>query len=801
MLPQSEAQSRSGFVGMLQSIGFSGQGVNDNPQLQVPPAVEERLWQMTFPEQFAAVRELHRLMRQKGESPQIVGALVRGYANMGVLSENLWDASHKVFKARALLYAQRLIAKDAKSPWGYWHRAYAMAMAGRHGDALKDLEMASQSKGAATEPVWIDLITALCRFDNERLKEMATKDPAQAQLAQMLRFYAVESLSAQHLTLVTAQEVLEGIPECYRIHESLAEVGGVNTQHVTTLLGMESFSRHVPGRLTHLAALPKSTAGLLAKEAEEPAVWKSLLAAGQPRSETGEPSWAILGHWGQESRFVQVSRRAFFMHYLWSVPVDEFLAEVRPWVADHRYARLLDLFVMDQRDQAQRKQLLEKLPLDDVDCRYAAFVYALNRDHPEWWEANWSLITGRSDSCYQDWVWRMRVAPPKLRANVGQMIPAISPFAPMGIASLIEEDDVAWRKESTAMTTTWEKESPHAEVFQALAKRYQQENRPDDAVRCWKRAAEISPDAESQRQLAKLYKKQGQEELWLKTMEAILDQPDLGLEHAQIGVELARHFMKRRDFERAKPYAAEAAESWAGWAMDCARECYEGLNDWENAELWVRRISERYENSYSDWFFWCVRNGKGDAESALRLMAEKTNNFARLNEDERFFLALHYLLAGRPEKAPDLLYEMKDAQVTGTFKLLAIVTWDGLGSRQKRDQALASFPAKTEYTALVELFRNTLSRGEKADIDAKAIDKALEPMGDKRKRYSYYFVAKFLEARGQTAEIVRYLRLSADFSPEETKKLLVPLLPMAELRARGIDPMVPKPSSKEKNEP
>ena len=46
---------------------------------------------------------------------------------------------HKVFKARSLLYAQRLVVRRPESPWGRWHRAYAYALAGRHRRAIEDL--------------------------------------------------------------------------------------------------------------------------------------------------------------------------------------------------------------------------------------------------------------------------------------------------------------------------------------------------------------------------------------------------------------------------------------------------------------------------------------------------------------------------------------------------------------------------------------------------------------------------------------------------------------------------------------
>ena len=115
-----------------------------------------------------AVRELHAAIRQDGESPARLGALVRGYAHLGVLNEYLWTSAHKVFKARAFLYAQRLIAQDPDSPWGLWHRAYIEALAGLHKRALDDLAEArklARGRGAPKVPAWADTLAAYCHFD------------------------------------------------------------------------------------------------------------------------------------------------------------------------------------------------------------------------------------------------------------------------------------------------------------------------------------------------------------------------------------------------------------------------------------------------------------------------------------------------------------------------------------------------------------------------------------------------------------------------------------------------------------
>ena len=123
----------------------------------VPPDVETRLEQLGLVDHFAAVRALHEAIRADGESPARLAALARAYAQLGVLSEYQWSPAHRAFKARALLYAERLVARDPKSALAVRSRAFVRALVGRHDLALADLDEAKTldeaTKGAAAEPV------------------------------------------------------------------------------------------------------------------------------------------------------------------------------------------------------------------------------------------------------------------------------------------------------------------------------------------------------------------------------------------------------------------------------------------------------------------------------------------------------------------------------------------------------------------------------------------------------------------------------------------------------------------------
>ena len=343
-LVDAEALSRTAYVEALEKCGFQGKANELHNERGVPEEIEKNLAEMVFTSQFIAVRRLHELLRTDGESPARLGALVRGYANLGVLTEFHWHPEHKVFKARALLYAQRMVARDAQSPEALWHRAYALALTGLHLPAMEDLAAAEKAWKEANEgnrgvrPGWVDLIDALCRFDSKRLSAEPT-DARWSQLADLLRFLAVEMSGERTMKVATALAILPKMPECYRIHEGVCAYRGVSTGHRATTEWLQIVGRTLYPRLAAMPGLPEPVAKIVGDVAPDAlaenmgeefqtraAVTRALLESGKPQpaaggkkgkpkapsADGGEPSWAALGLMIRELSFVQVWRRADF---------------------------------------------------------------------------------------------------------------------------------------------------------------------------------------------------------------------------------------------------------------------------------------------------------------------------------------------------------------------------------------------------------------------------------------------------------------------------------------------------------
>ncbi|HVR84139.1 MAG TPA: hypothetical protein VMU54_07500, partial [Planctomycetota bacterium] len=353
LAPLAEPWSRGPLVDALKQAGFAGKAAASTPGGAVPEGVERRLRELTFTGAYAALHQLHGACRETGESPARLGALVRAYANLGQLSRGLWNASSKVFAARSLLYAQRLLAAAPGTRIALWHRAYALTMAGRPGAALEDLAGAlAITDSQETAPVWVPWLEACCRYETPKLDAEA---PAEDRpLQRFLAYLTAEGSESGVWERGKAAEVLKLSPECYRVIDAACAIGGVNNLHSATMRGPQRMGSTIYGRVKAQPDLPQRVLEAVraldhARSEQEGRVvlWKSLLASPEP----AEPSWPLLGRLIEETSFMQTVRRGNFLRYQWGVPCDQFVQEVGPLIADHPYGALVRSYVLDARRQ------------------------------------------------------------------------------------------------------------------------------------------------------------------------------------------------------------------------------------------------------------------------------------------------------------------------------------------------------------------------------------------------------------------------------------------------------------------
>lgn len=748
----------------------------------MPADNEKRLDELIATSQFAALRQLHAAMRSAGESPEVLGALIRAYANLGVLTEHLWLGGHRIFKARALLYAERLRQRLPKDPRGLWHRAYAETLIGLHREALDDLRAAADLAAGAASPEWVALLEPCCRFDADQLAKLADK-PKLAQLARLLHFLVVEHRHTLRLCLDSAQAILKENPDCTRVLDALCDIGGVGVPHQVTEGYLEILSQIVPGRVAGLPGLPEALAAKLRDAKSQVDFQQALLDEGS--RDADEPTWSTLGRILQEEHFTSIWRRVDFMRYQWGVPVDKFVAAAVDMLKDHPYRDLIRSYSVDpQRDPASYKKIVENLPTDNVDFSYGGLIRALSKSGSDKWSVVHQRALRQMDEDYRDLgVYLRSMNRGSTGLEIARRLVKVSPHAGIALATLLELS-----APPEQAVTDWETDEGHqAIVLRGLAQLYSQRKRDADADRCWKAYLKRSPDFVGYRGLADLYKRQGKSDQWKATLDEYLQQGEQDLQHARVRVDIAEQLMADKKWREAKPYADEAAQTGAAWTMLCANKCYEGLGQWDEAEQWVRRTAERYPNNTFAWFFWCWRTGKGDARAA-RQMVEKyiQAQGGQLSPNDTSHIGVFYTITGQRAKAFSYLKAMYERSKNAPASMFYALACDDAGDKKERDRIWTLFPAADPvYTQLARLFRQCLERGEKSDVDAEEVQKILAKASPALQADACYFVGDFLSCRGKRQTANGYLDRCATTSVGNP---YIRLLAIARLREQKIEP-------------
>jgi tetratricopeptide (TPR) repeat protein len=299
----------------------------------------------------------------------------------------------------------------------------------------------------------------------------------------------------------------------------------------------------------------------------------------------------------------------------------------------------------------------------------------------------------------------------------------------------------------------------------------------------------LSPDTAGYRKLADIAKVQGQMDEWKAALDESLKQEVQDLNHARVRVDIARYLMSKKEFKEALPYAEKAAETWAEWAMMCARDCHEGAGDWDKAELWARRITERYPPQWYGWLFWCCRVGKGDRKAAQDFAEQYIQNFDTDNRtgDDWYTFALVYTAMGRTDKALEAMEHAREAKPGPWISMLMALECDELGKTERRDKLFQEIGGTSAVARLGKLFAAALANGGKDGLDLQAVDKLLDQAGNGKETCAYA-VGRFLDNRGKTKEANAYFNRCA---LGDSKSTLIKLS-VFRLRNEGLEPKLPE---------
>lgn len=592
LLAQIEAWARSDWPAVLRKAGYPGEA-RERGTTAVPQEIEEQLAKMDFFHQFAAVRALHALMRTAAPSPQLEGALARGYANLGMLTEFHWNHAHKARKARGLLYAQRAAA-NLQRPGTLANRAYAWTLCGFHQHALADLKAAEHPKSLA----WTKVLEAYCLFDVEKLGEF--DDTANAELAALLRYFTFENPTSMRHTLAYGGALMQKNPFCFRALDGMFAVHTLGNLRRISEVSPYLMQAAIRTQLPQWTSLPEPVLQTLDVGPEEMVdevdLIRQLRVVGEPMTDYDEFTWRSLAQMLEETHFVHVWNLATVMRFSLGLPAGEYLESVKQRYEKHPHRAYIEVLGGSHQEAARIVAMLGDLRTNELPAYAQAKILGNVHAHRDPIRAK--LVSDPKpamDRSYFDLVTLYHLSHTEAALELGPRLVEVSPHSPAGPNFLLE----AGRTTPEVRDQYEGKFGWNPSILAQLVSRTQDKVKHLALIKRW---VEVSQEHRAYVYLANHYRREGDLEQWKATLESFLETPQTGLEHAQVRVQIAEYYMKDQKWKEAEPYALEAAESYAAWAMWAAVKCYEGQGDLKSAEVWVRRIAQRYQpEAYEAW--------------------------------------------------------------------------------------------------------------------------------------------------------------------------------------------------------
>jgi tetratricopeptide (TPR) repeat protein len=777
---QIEPVSRGELKKVLDLIGLKETVPAARGTAAVPAQAEEEVWEFNELGLLEGLRRIHEEIRARGESPELLGALCVGYANLGSICEYHFSAAHKAYSARALVYAERLLRDNKRSRWGLWHRAYVRALVGLHQLALADVaaakELPEKAAGSPPLPFWTGVLDAFCQGRLPQMVKEATS-PKQARLAAYLNLMAVLYSRNSDLIVTAANEVIQKAPDCLRGWDAPRRNG---VMFGTGGDSIASFGRMLRARVAKFDHLPETITKSLGErhqEAEAEVNFRNQLVnllnveadAGRDR---GEPSLAAVAQMIDEIEFTELMRLLQFQTPGSAAGrVQEVVSLYRPLCEHHPDAALIDAFGATPTDIRQAVATLAKTTESSALNYPVAFRLIPLRRHSETRIGAWlQIVFAHSDAVFGDEILALQagLAGQRPSAEFLEMMWKTSSKLPMAIATRIERDWRHARPEAAAIEKAY-RDDPI--VMNALLQKYVSLEQFEDAERCGRRLIAIAPDYRVYKALAKIYLQEGQEDRWEQTLRESLKLPSGGLEQSQVHNQLARYYMERSEWRKAVGDADAAAESGAAVAMLTAARCHEMLGEWDRAEQLMRETSQSYENSAFEWMLWCFRTGHGDvsaADECARKQFEALDAKAPSLTLDR--IGVYYLLRKEPEKALavfDKSFSLSRSAFTGMH---AAIVADSLGKGRERDDYLTKMVDAGKnlrprsvggvYGRLAELMQQGLPPGNMKDFDFAQVDSILRAASKTPRPGETnlsYFVGAYLKNRGASDHAPEYL--------------------------------------------
>jgi len=771
---QIEALSRGEFVKLLQGNGYSGKENSIKAGAAAPEDGEALLGDLDELSQFRVLRETHDAIRKDGESEARLGVLVRGYANLGQLTRFHWSIEHQVYMARSLLYAARMINANPKSPVPLWHRAYAMALAGFQEQAFKDLDSVALLADKTKPPSWVELLTPFCHYNLGKLTDIAAANPAQAPLAMYLAFLTIETSGCNVAMLTTSRLALGKNPQCLRLIDAMCANTGPGLLNALAELGPQVFGATLVEKLEKMPGMPQAVSQQIGairaggvETAALDAVCQSLIDQGTPANDSTELSWVALGREIQETSFALIRRKADLIALKWGVDASDYVASVQPLISDHRFKGIIDAYGVwhepsrDGKVDAMTRVRWEDLTLSELPA-YQLENTLQSRGPGSANRMLNSFYLDMDTSSFDSEAW-LALYKGGLKGDfldklIGDLKSA-SPESPwIACSEILNHWDPAKAK-------AWEQsQGGYPSIQLALGKKYTELGQWDDAVRCMRRYLRVSPDFGGYQSLAHVYKAQGRDDLWLGTLKEFLTKTDaIGLEHAQVQVEVADYYVAHRQYKEALPFADAAAGTGAAWGLQCAARAHTAAGQFDQAEELLIEDVQHYGNSPYPVVQWCLQTRHGHREAAVKAFSQYiASRGGNLSQEDALQLALVDESEGKIGDAIAALNE-RFRKAHGPLSMYHVVIFaDEAGDAKALSAAVEQLSNLSQGDATKLQFGAELVKAYQkpnSTLDLKAVDALIQKSNKEAEKIEFRIItARYLLKHGQSDAAVGYLK-------------------------------------------
>lgn len=756
----------------------------------VSPKVIELQGNLDPISQFGALRLLHQQAESEEAAPEVYTKLARGYALLGSLSDMNWSTTHKVYKARSLLWSQRAIQRWPELSEVWATRAYARALCGLPALALDDLKQARElNQGKqSTEG---ELLASYCLWDLKQLEEAAAQGD---RLAEYLWFLALEQVGTPQKLVTVAEQIVQRSPECWRASATLAVMPLLGVRHSSAATGLPQIEDTLPVLMSQLDDLPPSIRKMIPaspQPAKGAAVLERLLVnmveavAGDwreplvgalktfdhPKSANEALPWKNLGELIDDFQFLQVISILDHQRFQLGMDTSASINRFRPLLRHHPLAGLIDCY---DNNLDRSKSPGEKIRpvLETLEFSHGATLIRRVVPYAPQLDIIVSRIVKQFDTVVPDMLRQINQPQHTHTAkNLLAILQALSPECPQVAESTLSLD---WEEIEPVAMEWEEKYADSPKIEDELSAKYLALDQLDDALRTTIRWTELAPGYQSFWRLAEVYKRRDDWDGQQRALKEVLKLPSLALEHAQSSKMLAYGHMDRQEWGKAKPYADSAASSYSAWGLICAAVNYEGFRDWEKAEELMRACSERYEGSQDLWYLWCKRTGHGHSARALplaeQMLNRPTNTDPYLVKLERGVIR-H--MEGDQQQAYDLISECAEKNDNEYYMMLAAIFANKMGNDaecKKWLQQLADWPYVNGTVLLARNYLKANSGENWAPTDAELDWYAAFNLNDGEPSNAMYFISHILRMLGDDRSTEWLERCAA--SPVRNKYLV-----------------------------